>query len=987
MRAIDLQKEKSLQTDGSVAALKEMFESRMWEMARIVIILRSTSDLAEIYHTCPQLATSCQTIYVHPWPLDTVQDVVLRIFADIDLEEEQKLDLVALVDSIQQTTRSSNETVYEYGLFFEFLNVAATLTQKYKEQLKFRQEICVKAVEKLDEGAQRVTAMEEDLNKWRQDLEALKALSETAETAEKMKRIEQDVEILSCSVDRAKDLLTNLSNYHGEWRTAAAVLQMRIACCPLDSVLAAAVMTCCARLHEHQRAAHFQRWRRHALDTLDQQLSDLPHYLSLVHLEHRETKAHWTMANLPNDDHCVASGVMLRYVQRVPLLIDPHDLAIKWVTAVAQAKEIKPTSLNMSAPDYLEQLASCLQLGTLVIIDITEIEFDTAIEPLLLRQTFNQGTTNYVKLGPNLVEYAADFQLYLRSQTPVSDERVLLCTTVVDFTLDDQGILETLISALVNNERPDHEERIQLAQQMLELANELDETELNLLRILSQSDSYWIENDQVITTLLPSVTQSKLLKDKRETLEQTKNRMDIQRQTFAPTAIFAANILSALAPMVACYGQLHFPLERFANTIVACLEDSDDGDEDFDSNFSSIRKLTGRIFRKLKLGLNRHHRIIAAILMAVCVAQNEGLCDASFHQQLLAGQVALPQNKVDDNWTQWVTEISQQRSTVSVASDHFTRKFLRISQRIEFSECALAVLDFANATPILMLIERGLNMLTIISRMAKELDFPDDRIRFNAVSGLNTLNWSEIEDCVRRGNWCVLQGFAHLNNVVRNVHTLYEHLNVDYMSPEFRLWIMWGYDDVTPPPSVLLEHARSLYFEGVHTAEDCFLDVTTSSEFDMFLTVEHEGIDRQMKFKLAGLIIVLRVSLWDQLHVVVSVYELLAALKNIVAYIQKGLDWRETFQKVVTNMVRERIPDQHHSTFHSRLLPDLLNDSNESWVAAVQLLENKWSNPTETSCEMSTVFALMTLPENEARRKSLVSEQIWEFLEKSFGQL
>ena len=506
MRAIDLQKEKSLQTDGSVAALKEMFEARMWEQMRIIVVLRSTADLAKVFQTCPQFGTSCQTVYAHPWPVDTVEDVVLRTFKELDLEEERKPGLVDLVNSIHLVTRSSDKVVYEYGLFMEFVSVTAVLTEKYKEQLKYRQQICVQAVEKLDEAARRVTAMEEELDKWRNDLDRLRASPETGETAEKIKRTEQDIEMLSCSIDRAKDLLANLSNYCAEWRTATVVLQTRIACCHLDCTLTASIMTCCARLTEADRINNFETWK-YAAQSSGHIFSELAHYLTLVGTELRETAACWTMANLPTDEHCIASGVALRYVQRVPLMVDPHHVAIKWITAVALQKEIKPTFLNMSAPDYLEQLASCLQLGAMVVIDITEIEFDTAIIPLLLKQTFNQGTTNYIKLGPNTVEYAAEFQLYLRSQTPVTDEKVLLCVTVIDFTLEDPGILETLVSALVNNERPDHEERIQLAKQMLELVTELDDTELNLLKILSQTDNSWIENDQIITNLLPSVTQ------------------------------------------------------------------------------------------------------------------------------------------------------------------------------------------------------------------------------------------------------------------------------------------------------------------------------------------------------------------------------------------------------------------------------------------------------------------------------------------------
>lgn len=83
-----------------------------------------------------------------------------------------------------------------------------------------------------------------------------------------------------------------------------------------------------------------------------------------------------------------------------------------------------------------------------------------------------------------------------------------------------------------------------------------------------------------------------------------------------------------------------------------------------------------------------------------------------------------------------------------------------------------------------------------------------------------------MEDCVRRGNWLVLQGFAHLGNLINNLRTLLEHLAVDNVSADFKLFILWdGMDEGSKEillPRLLLEHSRTIYLEHVHTPEDCF---------------------------------------------------------------------------------------------------------------------------------------------------------------------
>lgn len=38
----------------------------------------------------------------------------------------------------------------------------------------------------------------------------------------------------------------------------------------------------------------------------------------------------------------------------------------------------------------------------------------------------------------------------------------------------------------------------------------------------------------------------------------------------------------------------------------------------------------------------------------------------------------------------------------------------------------------------------------IVWNFCKELDYPEDRVRFTAVAGQEFLNWIEVEDCIRR---------------------------------------------------------------------------------------------------------------------------------------------------------------------------------------------------------------------------------------------
>lgn len=748
-----------------------------------------------------------------------------------------------------------------YGLMMDFLHVAVSLTRNFKQEFKNRKELCWQAVEKLQLAGQRVSEMEAVAQQWKDALAGLKTRQDSSRPDDKVARTERDIEQISCQIDRAKDLLASLDVYQQVWRRQVVSLEDRIRCCQADCSLTAAALVYGAELKESQRVEMFRNWveRCRAMTPADQPyIITLPidgaDYLSLLEPEVLEVESAWIMANLARDGHCVRSAVALRHIQRVPLLIDPHNVAERWIDTLNAHKENRPTYLHMSAPDYLEPLAGALQLGTVVVIDITQTELDPAIVPLILKQTFTQASSNYIKLGPDVVEYASEFQLYLRTQSTLQDVdlQLRLCVTIVDLTLEQPGINDTLVSALVNSERPDTEEKIQLCKQMSELRCQLDETEQSLLNILSQSDPDWIENDAVITSLLPAITQSKLLKEKLDVVLQTRERMETQRQSFAPTAILAVQILSSLWRMEALFRRLRFPLANFCDAVIACLEDGEgDQADEFDSNTSTGRKLAARLFsRKLKSGLNRVQRLLASLLLSYCVARSEKLCRASFVHHLASGQldqINTAHHKVsmddsivtsDSDWDEWVAEVQVEdnRWRFAAAVETMSQKFLKISQKVEFTDYVTSIADVSCVTPLLMFVEPGVDLLAVMSRLCREFDFPEDRARFAAVAGLDSLNWAEVEDCVRRGNWLVLQGFAHLRSMVNNVRVLLEHLAVDNISAEFKLFILWdAFDDeddddgITSAerrrrqlPKLLMENCQTVYVEHVHTMEDCF---------------------------------------------------------------------------------------------------------------------------------------------------------------------
>lgn len=56
------------------------------------------------------------------------------------------------------------------------------------------------------------------------------------------------------------------------------------------------------------------------------------------------------------------------------------------------------------------------QFGNPCLLENVGEELDPALEPVLLKQLFKQGNSQYIRLGDHLVEYSRDFKLYMTTR-------------------------------------------------------------------------------------------------------------------------------------------------------------------------------------------------------------------------------------------------------------------------------------------------------------------------------------------------------------------------------------------------------------------------------------------------------------------------------------------------------------------------------------------------------------------------------------------
>lgn len=76
----------------------------------------------------------------------------------------------------------------------------------------------------------------------------------------------------------------------------------------------------------------------------------------------------------------------------------------------------KISVIKLSDSNFLRTLENSIQFGHPVLLENVGEELDPALNPILLKQTYQKGTTVYIKLGDQTIEYSSKFFFYITTK-------------------------------------------------------------------------------------------------------------------------------------------------------------------------------------------------------------------------------------------------------------------------------------------------------------------------------------------------------------------------------------------------------------------------------------------------------------------------------------------------------------------------------------------------------------------------------------------
>nr|XP_036878224.1 dynein heavy chain 11, axonemal [Manis javanica] len=306
------------------------------------------------------------------------------------------------------------------------------------------------------------------------------------------------------------------------------------------------------------------------------------------------TVATWNNEGLPSDRMSTENATILTHCERWPLMIDPQHQGIKWIKN-KYGTDLKVTHLGQKG--FLNAIETALAFGDVILIENLEEKIDPVLDPLLGRNTIKKG--KYIRIGDKECEFNKNFRLILHTKlaNPHYRPELQAQTTLLNFTVTEDGLEAQLLAEVVSIERPDLEKiKLVLTKHQNDFKIELKYLEDDLLLLLSAAEGSFLDDTKLVERL--EMTKATAAEIERKVIEAKENERKINeaRECYRPVAARASLLYFVINDLRKINPIYQFSLKAF-NMLFHRAIDQADKVEDMQGRISVLMEsITHAIF-------------------------------------------------------------------------------------------------------------------------------------------------------------------------------------------------------------------------------------------------------------------------------------------------------------------------------------------------------------------------------------------------------
>ncbi|KAI5711239.1 hypothetical protein M8J75_015345 [Diaphorina citri] len=365
----------------------------------------------------------------------------------------------------------------------------------------------------------------------------------------------------------------------------------------------------------------------------------------------------WAIRGLPLDNFSTENGLIITQSQRYALVIDPQGQALKWIKQMEMPNGLQV--IDFSTDSYMKILEKAMEMGTPVLLQNVTEHIESAIKPVLDKNTVIIYDKPYIRLGEKTVPYDKNFRLFMTTKisNPHYPPEVFANTAIVNFAIKEEGLEAHLLAIVVRKEKPELENiKDDLVVKISEGKKTLKNLENELLRLLNESKGSLLENSELIDTLQSSKKISKSVNEQLRNSLVAEKEIDKAREGYRSSAVrasilfFVLNALSRVDPMY------QYSLTSYIKLFEASVSSSKKSDY-LEERITHLNEHhTYAVYRDTCQGLFERHKLLFAFLICVKIREKAEKLVAAEYSFLLRGGIVLNRKEQPENPSPiWIT--------------------------------------------------------------------------------------------------------------------------------------------------------------------------------------------------------------------------------------------------------------------------------------------------------------------------------------------
>jgi dynein heavy chain len=282
--------------------------------------------------------------------------------------------------------------------------------------------------------------------------------------------------------------------------------------------------------------------------------------------------AAWNTQGLPSDRVSCENGSIATNSQRWPLIVDPQLQGIVWIKNKEQENGLQIT--RMGAPKMLSIFEVALDQGKSVLIENMGENIDAVLQPVVSRNTIKRGNKRVVKVGDKEIIFRDKFKLFMQTKlsNPHYQPEIQAETTVINFTVTEDGLEDQVLFLVVKLERPDlAKKKAELIQQQNEFKVTLAHLEALLLEKLANAEGDILDDTELILSLEEAKKTSDEVKEKVIYAQDTEAKINETSEFYRPSGVRGSLLFFLLCDLFKMHTFYKYSLDSFLGVVTRAV--------------------------------------------------------------------------------------------------------------------------------------------------------------------------------------------------------------------------------------------------------------------------------------------------------------------------------------------------------------------------------------------------------------------------------